>query len=119
MRRAQGVTVPGKIEKMGYKGVDTTELVLDGYRTTDGPGARRRAGPRLLPDDGRRRGRPRQRRGAGLRRGPRAFELGIDYAQQREAFGQQIAQHQAVMFRLAEMATKVEAAHQMMVRPRA
>jgi alkylation response protein AidB-like acyl-CoA dehydrogenase len=46
----------------------------------------------------------------------RAFELGIDYAQQREAFGQQIAQHQAVMFRLAEMATKVEAGHQMMVR---
>ncbi|MET0449143.1 MAG: acyl-CoA dehydrogenase family protein, partial [Aeromicrobium sp.] len=32
---AQGVTVPGKIDKMGYKGVDTTELVLDGHRTTD------------------------------------------------------------------------------------
>ena len=31
---AQGITVPGKIEKMGYKGVDTTELVLDGHRTT-------------------------------------------------------------------------------------
>ncbi|MBD5832187.1 acyl-CoA dehydrogenase, partial [Janibacter melonis] len=31
---AQGVTVPGKIEKMGYKGVDTTELVLDGHRTS-------------------------------------------------------------------------------------
>jgi alkylation response protein AidB-like acyl-CoA dehydrogenase len=27
---AQGVTIPGKIEKMGYKGVDTTELVLEG-----------------------------------------------------------------------------------------
>jgi alkylation response protein AidB-like acyl-CoA dehydrogenase len=32
---AQGITVPGKIDKMGYKGVDTTELVLDGHRTTD------------------------------------------------------------------------------------
>ena len=32
---AQGITVPGKIEKMGYKGVDTTELILDGHRTTD------------------------------------------------------------------------------------
>src|SRR5512133_3557566 len=30
-----GLLVPGKIEKMGYKGVDTTELVFDGYRTTD------------------------------------------------------------------------------------
>jgi alkylation response protein AidB-like acyl-CoA dehydrogenase len=45
----------------------------------------------------------------------RAFELGIAYSQQREAFGKQIAQHQAVMFRLADMATKVEAAHMMMV----
>src|SRR5512139_4340190 len=31
---AQGVTVPGKIDKMGYKGVDTTELVFEGHRTT-------------------------------------------------------------------------------------
>ena len=46
----------------------------------------------------------------------RAFELGIQYAQQRETFGKPIAQHQAVMFRLAEMATKVEAAHLMMVK---
>ena len=45
----------------------------------------------------------------------RAFELGIAYAQQRETFGKTIAEHQAVLFRLAEMATKVEAAHQMMV----
>ena len=46
----------------------------------------------------------------------RAFELGVDYAQQRVTFGKQIAEHQAVGFRLAEMATKVEAAHLMMVR---
>jgi alkylation response protein AidB-like acyl-CoA dehydrogenase len=45
----------------------------------------------------------------------RAFELAVAYAQQRVAFGKPIAQHEAVMFRLAEMATKVEAAHQMMV----
>jgi alkylation response protein AidB-like acyl-CoA dehydrogenase len=45
----------------------------------------------------------------------RAFELAVGYAQQRHSFGQPIAQHQAVQFRLAEMATKVEAAHQMMV----
>src|SRR4029077_18519077 len=46
----------------------------------------------------------------------RAFELAIGYAQQRHTFGQPIAQHQAIQFKLAEMATKVEAAHQMMVR---
>jgi len=45
----------------------------------------------------------------------RAFELAVGYAQQRQTFGQPIARHQAVQFRLAEMATKVEAAHQMMV----
>jgi alkylation response protein AidB-like acyl-CoA dehydrogenase len=45
----------------------------------------------------------------------RAFELGIDYAQQRHTFGKQIADHQAVQFRLADMAVKVEAAHKMMV----
>jgi alkylation response protein AidB-like acyl-CoA dehydrogenase len=46
----------------------------------------------------------------------RAFELAIEYAQQRETFGKPIAQHQAIAFKLAEMATKVEAAHAMMVR---
>ena len=45
----------------------------------------------------------------------RAFELAIAYAQQRQAFGKPIAHHQAIQFKLAEMATKVEAAHQMMV----
>ena len=45
----------------------------------------------------------------------RAFELGVEYAQQRVTFGKPIAEHQAVSFRLADMAVKVEAAHQMMV----
>ena len=45
----------------------------------------------------------------------RAFELAIRYAQQRSTFGKPIAEHQAVAFQLAEMATKVEAAHLMMV----
>jgi alkylation response protein AidB-like acyl-CoA dehydrogenase len=46
----------------------------------------------------------------------RGFELGVAYAQQRKTFGKVIAEHQAVLFRLAEMATKVETSHQMMVR---
>src|SRR6202044_3752103 len=45
----------------------------------------------------------------------RAFELAIAYAQQRQTFGRPIADHQAIAFMLAEMATKVEAAHLMMV----
>ncbi len=45
----------------------------------------------------------------------RAFELAIAYAQQRQTFGKPIAEHQAIAFKLAEMATKVEAAHALMV----
>jgi hypothetical protein len=45
----------------------------------------------------------------------RAFELAVAYAQQRRTFGKPIAEHQAIAFKLAEMATKVEAAHLLMV----
>jgi alkylation response protein AidB-like acyl-CoA dehydrogenase len=112
---APGLLVPGKIEKMGYKGVDTTELVFDGYATTDAQvlgGTPGRGFYQMM--DGVEVGRVNvAARACGL--AMRAFELGIDYAQTRETFGKQIAEHQAVQFRLAEMATKVEAAHQMMV----
>ncbi|WP_021595889.1 MULTISPECIES: acyl-CoA dehydrogenase family protein [Actinomadura] len=112
---APGLTVPGKIEKMGYKGVDTTELVLDGFRI---PSARILGGTpgrgfyQMM--DGVEVGRVNvAARGCGVAR--RAYELALGYARQRETFGRPIAEHQAVLFRLAEMATKVEAAHQMMV----
>jgi alkylation response protein AidB-like acyl-CoA dehydrogenase len=45
----------------------------------------------------------------------RAFELAIAYSQQRETFGKPLHEHQAIAFKLAEMATKVEAGHLMMV----
>jgi alkylation response protein AidB-like acyl-CoA dehydrogenase len=45
----------------------------------------------------------------------RAFELAIAFAQQRQAFAKPIAQHQAIAFKLAEMGTKVVAAHPLMV----
>ncbi|HST81316.1 MAG TPA: acyl-CoA dehydrogenase family protein [Kineosporiaceae bacterium] len=113
---APGLLIPGKIEKMGYKGVDTTELVFDGYTTTDAEvlgGVPGKGFYQMM--DGVEVGRVNvAARACGL--AMRAFELGIDYAQQRETFGKKIAEHQAVMFRLAEMATKVEAAHQMMVK---
>ncbi|MBT4045858.1 MAG: acyl-CoA dehydrogenase [Rhodospirillaceae bacterium] len=42
-----------------------------------------------------------------------AFEVALEYAQEREAFGKAIMEHQAVAFRLAEMATQLEAARQL------
>jgi alkylation response protein AidB-like acyl-CoA dehydrogenase len=110
-----GLTVPGKIEKMGYKGVDTTELILDDVRITGTRvlgGAPGRGFYQMM--DGVEVGRVNvAARGCGV--ALRAFELAIDYAQRRHTFGKPIAEHQAIGFKLAEMATKVEAAHQMMV----
>ena len=113
---APGLTIPGKIAKMGYKGVDTTEMVFAGYETTAGQvlgGATGQGFAQMM--DGVEVGRVNvAARACGI--ALRAFELGIAYAQQRSTFGKPIAQHQAIQFKLAEMAVKVEAAHQMMVR---
>ena len=64
-----GLVIPGKIDKLGYKGIDTTELIFDGYRAAAADVLGECAGAGLLPDDGRRRGRPRQRGGPGMRGG--------------------------------------------------
>ncbi|CCG01934.1 acyl-CoA dehydrogenase family protein [Blastococcus saxobsidens] len=110
-----GLTIPGKIDKMGYKGVDTTELVFDGYRAQASDilgGDPGRGFAQMM--DGVEVGRVNvAARACGI--SIRAFELAVAYAQQRETFGKPIAQHQAIAFQLAEMATKVEAAHLMMV----
>lgn len=110
-----GLTIPGKIEKMGYKGVDTTELIMDGLRLQQDDllgGETGRGFYQMM--DGVEVGRVNvAARACGL--ALRAFELGVEYAQQRVTFGKPIAEHQAVAFRLADMGTKVEAAHQMMV----
>ena len=112
-----GLTIPGKIEKMGYKGVETTEMILDGVRVP--------ANRVLGGEEGRGKGFAQMMDGVEVGRvnvaaracgiSIRAFELGVAYAQQRKTFGKQIADHQAIAFKLAEMATKVEAAHLMMV----
>ncbi|MEU5841396.1 acyl-CoA dehydrogenase family protein [Rhodococcus sp. NPDC047139] len=112
---APGLIIPGKIDKMGYKGIDTTELIFDNYRIsadsilggTPGKGF-------FQMMDGVEVGRVNvSARACGV--AIRAFELAARYAQQRTTFGKPIAQHQAISFSLAEMATKVEAAHLMMV----
>jgi alkylation response protein AidB-like acyl-CoA dehydrogenase len=109
-----GLTVPGKIEKMGYKGVDTTELILTDVRipaTRILGGTPGRGFYQMM--DGVEVGRVNvAARGCGV--ALRAFELGIGYAQIRHTFGKPIVQHQAIQFKLAEMGIKVEAAHQMM-----
>jgi alkylation response protein AidB-like acyl-CoA dehydrogenase len=110
-----GLTVPGKIHKMGYRGVDTTDLALDGCRVPASRVLGERPGQGFYQMmDGIEVGRVNvAARGCGVAQ--RAFELAIAYAQQRQAFGRPIARHQAIEFKLAEMGTKTVAAHQMMV----
>jgi alkylation response protein AidB-like acyl-CoA dehydrogenase len=108
-----GFTVPPKIKKMGYKGVESTELVFDGYRcpvgnVLGGEEAGLNKGFAQMMD-ALEVGRVNvAARGVGLAQ--RAFELGIRYAQERKAFGKPIAEHQAIQFKLADMATRIEAA---------
>ncbi len=110
-----GLTIPGKIDKMGYKGIDTTELIFDGYVASDDDVLGAAPGQGFFQMmDGIEVGRVNvSARACGV--GLRAFELAARYAQQRATFGKPIAEHQAIAFQLAEMATKVEAAHLMMV----
>lgn len=110
-----GLVIPGKLDKMGYKGIDTTELIFDGYHADDADVLGELPGQGFFQMmDGVEVGRVNvAARACGV--GIRAFELAIRYAQERRTFGKPIAEHQAIAFQLAEMATKVEAAHLMMV----
>jgi alkylation response protein AidB-like acyl-CoA dehydrogenase len=112
---APGLTIPGKIQKMGYKGVDSTEAVFDGYRISSDAILGGEPGKGFYQMmDGVEVGRVNvAARACGI--AIRAFELAVQYSQQRETFGKKIAEHQAIAFKLAEMATKVEAAHLMMI----
>jgi alkylation response protein AidB-like acyl-CoA dehydrogenase len=108
-----GLIVPPKIKKLGYKGVESTELVFDGYRCPaemilggEDAGLGKGFGQMM---DALEVGRVNvAARGVGIAQ--RALELGLKYAQERRAFGKPIAEHQAIQFKLADMATKVEAA---------
>jgi len=108
-----GLTIPPKIKKMGYKGVESTELVYDGYRCPaenilGGEEAGLGQGFRQMMD-ALEVGRVNvAARGVGIAQ--RALELALVYSQQRKTFGRPIAAHQAIQFKLADMATKIEAA---------
>jgi alkylation response protein AidB-like acyl-CoA dehydrogenase len=114
-----GLVVPPQIKKMGYKGVESTELVFDGYRCPaenilGGEDAGLNKGfPQMM--DALEVGRANvAARGVGLAQ--RALELATRYAQERKAFGKPIAQHQAIQFKIADMATQVAAARLMTLR---
>ena len=107
---AAGFTVAQKLDKLGYRGIDTTELVFDNVRVptenlvgeAEGQGFRQvmsgLEGGRINV----------AARAVGV--ATAAFDAAIKYAQQRESFGKPIAQHQAIQLKLAEMATNIEAA---------
>jgi alkylation response protein AidB-like acyl-CoA dehydrogenase len=108
-----GLNVPPKIKKLGYKGVESTELLFDGYRTpADSILGGEEAGLNrgfVQMMDALELGRVNvAARGVGIAQ--RALELALRYSQQRKAFGKPIAQHQAIQFKLADMATQVDAA---------
>ncbi|MEA2318335.1 MAG: hypothetical protein QOD44_2524 [Solirubrobacteraceae bacterium] len=111
--RYKGFDVPPKIKKMGYKGVESTELVFDGYRCPaenilgGEAGGLNKGFSQMM--DALEVGRVNvAARGVGIAQ--RALELALKYSQERRAFGKPIAEHQAIQFKLADMATQVEAA---------
>jgi alkylation response protein AidB-like acyl-CoA dehydrogenase len=105
-----GLTVSRTFEKLGYKGVETAELVFDGVQVpaTNLLGGREGEGFKHAMS-GLEVGRINvAARAVGLAQA--AFNDAIIYAQQRTTFGKPIAQHQAIQLKLADMATKIEAA---------
>jgi alkylation response protein AidB-like acyl-CoA dehydrogenase len=111
----EGITVPPNIEKMGYHGVETTELVFEDHRVPAANllgGEEGRGFHQVM--DGIEVGRVNvSARAVGL--ATRAFEEAIKYAQTREAFGKPISGHQMIQEKLADMGTKLEAARLMML----
>jgi alkylation response protein AidB-like acyl-CoA dehydrogenase len=107
-----GLRIPPKIRKMGYKGVESTELVFDGFKVTSdhvlgGPDGIGKGFGQMM--DALELGRVNvAARGVGVAQ--RALELALRYSQERKAFGKPISQHQAITFKLAEMGTRLEAA---------
>jgi len=108
MEKGPGFTVSRKLEKLGYKGIDSAELVFDNYRVpannliaAEGDGFYCAVGGLEL-------GRINvAARGAGIAKA--ALDESVKYAQMRKTFGKPISQHQAIQLKLGEMATRVEA----------
>ena len=110
VEKGTGFTVGPNMEKLGYRGVDTCELIFDNCRVPAGNlvGLREGQGFRQVME-ALEAGRINiAARAVGV--ATAAFEEAIRYAQRRRAFGKPIAQHQAIQTMLADMATKIHAA---------
>jgi alkylation response protein AidB-like acyl-CoA dehydrogenase len=114
VEKGPGFNVSRKLEKLGYKGIDTGEFALVDCRVpaanligdVEGKGLQNILGGLAL-------GRINvAARGTGIARA--ALDRSIEYAQMRKTFGQPIGQHQAIQIKLADMATRVEASKLLM-----
>jgi len=108
--KGEGFTVSRKLEKLGYKGIDSAELIFKDYRIpadrliggVEGTGMQAALGGLEL-------GRINiAARGCGLAQA--ALDDSVAYAQTRKTFGKTIGQHQAIQLKLGEMATRLQAA---------
>ncbi len=108
--KQDGFTVGRKLEKLGYKAIDSGELVFDNYRVSadnliggvEGQGFYQATGGLEL-------GRINiASRGVGIAEG--ALALASEYAQVRKTFGKPICEHQAIQLKLGDMATRARAA---------
>ena len=107
--KGPGFSASRKLEKLGYKGIDSAELVFQDFRLPagniigeEGRGFHQAVGGLEL-------GRLNvASRGVGVAKA--ALDEAVKYAQQRHTFGKPIAEHQAIQLKLGEMATRVEAA---------
>ena len=108
--KRDGLSTGKKFDKLGYKAIDTAELVMEDYRVpasrliggVEGQGFFQATGGLEL-------GRINvAARGVGVSEG--SLRLASEYAQQRETMGKPIAQHQAIQLKLGEMVTRARAA---------
>jgi len=111
-KKSGGITVSRKIDKLGYRGLETVEMSYSDHRLShdqllggnEGIGNGLRWALTALEQ-----GRINvAARGVGVAQA--AYDAALAYAKERETFGRPISQHQAIAFKLAEMATKLEAA---------
>jgi alkylation response protein AidB-like acyl-CoA dehydrogenase len=110
-----GLTVSKDLPKLGYKGVESCELVFDGYRAPAGAllgGVEGRGFAQMMK--GLETGRI-QVASRALGVAQAAFDDALRYAQERESFGKPIWQHQSIGNYLADMGTKIVAARQLIL----
>lgn len=109
VEKGPGYTVPRKLDKIGYRGIDTAEILFEDYRV---PAANLIGGEGVglkCAIAGLELGRVNiAARGVGMAQ--RALDESVKYSQQRQSFGKPLHAHQAIALKLADMVTRVQAA---------